>query len=166
MSINDMVLPPDTLYDLYKNVLVDDAAKNHTSANKKANGFSILGNNSRQITILVSSAEFIHLPDAELNFLMGVLAACKLSMDNVAILNIDKNNSVTYQGIAAELKANSVLLFGITPAQIELPLQFPNYQIQKYNNQVYLSAPPLSTIQNDKAEKMKLWNCLKQIFPI
>ncbi len=51
-------------------------------------------------------------------------------------------------------------------AEIKLPLSFPDYQIQKYNNQLYLTTPPLSKLQNDKAEKTKLWNCLKQIFSI
>ena len=59
-----------------------------------------------------------------------------------------------------------LLLFGVQPAEIELPLDFPNYQIQRYNNQVYLTAPLLSNFKDNKAEKTKLWNCLKQIFAI
>jgi hypothetical protein len=47
-----------------------------------------------------------------------------------------------------------------------LPLQFPAYQIQKFNNQVYLAAPALHLLAQDKAEKTKLWNCLKQVFSI
>ena len=68
--------------------------------------------------------------------------------------------------LLAELNGDKVFMFGISVDEIKLPLSFPHYQIQKYNNQTYLSAPTLTALQHDKAEKTKLWNCLKQIFSI
>ena len=95
---------------------------------------------------------------------MGILGACNLSMEDVALVNMNKNTGLTYISISEQLKAETILLFGVQPSALELPLQFPEYQVQKYNNQVYLSAPILTKLQGDKAEKLKLWNCLKQIF--
>ena len=165
MSLNDIILQPPLLQDLYKKTLIEVATEKVKTVKSQAT-FSVLGNNKKGITVIVSNKDAIHVPDGELNFLLGILAACKLSMEDVAILNIEKNNEVSYQSIATELKAMTVLLFGISPAKLHLPLQFPDYQIQKYNNQVYLSAPLLTILEKDKAEKIKLWNCLKQVFSI
>jgi len=84
----------------------------------------------------------------------------------VAVLNKVKQPGLNYEAINKELQAEVILLFGVQPDQLELPLQFPNYQIQKYNNQQYLCAPGLQLLQKEKEEKLKLWNCLKQLFTI
>lgn len=165
MGLNDIKLEAFILQDLYKKTLVDDGAKTATLS-KSSTTLSYLGNNKKGITVVVNSDEALHLPDDELNFLLGILSACKLTMEDVAVLNIKKNELANYQLIASSLEAKTVLIFGINCMQIDLPIQFPNYQIQSYNNQVYLSSPPLSTIRNDKTEKTKLWICLKQIFAI
>ena len=166
MSLNNIQLPSIVLQQLFKHSLID--LKNEQEPEEKiiSKKFATLGNNSKQIVILVSSDETMYLPDEELNFLLGILAACSLTMDDVAILNIKKNLSVHYKTVTKELKPEKLLLFGVKPAQIELPLDFPYYQVQRYNNQVYLTAPLLLNIKENKAEKTNLWNCLKQIFAI
>ncbi len=166
MSLNDIELSPIVLQELFKNVLIDIKSKEKQEQKTSTKGFATLGNNRRHVLILVESEETLYLPDEQLNFLMGILAACKLTMEDVAILNIKKNKSVTYKAVVNELKSEKVFLFGIAPDKIELPIDFPNYQIQHYNNQVYLTAPTLSQFQDNKVDKMKLWNCLKQIFSI
>ena len=110
--------------------------------------------------------ETLYLPDEQLNFLLGILSACGLTMEDVAIVNTKKNRNLTYKAIELELKGASILLFGVSAAQINLPIEFPHYQVQSFNNQTYLAAPVLQEIQNSKEEKTKLWNCLKQFFAI
>lgn len=165
MSLNDITLHPFTIKDLYKNTLVEDTPKPGT-VKHSTDVLTVLGNNKKRITLIVQSKDAIHLPDEALNFLLGILSACKLTMEDVAILNIEKNSHVTYQLIASELKAETILLFGVDVSQIGLPIQFPHYQVQHYNNQVYLCAPVLPVLQNDKAEKISLWNSLKKVFSI
>jgi hypothetical protein len=168
MSLDNIQLPASVIQDLYKNSLVlSDVIKARKPEILSASAsFNILGNNQQKILILVSDSETLYLPDEQLNFLMGILTACKLTMQDVAILNIEKNKDVSYTNLAGTLKAEKVILFGVETSTISLPLQFPFYQIQAYNNQVYLCAPSLTVLQNDKAEKTKLWLCLKQLFSI
>ncbi len=166
MSLNNIQLPQIVLQVFFKNTLVGIRSENNIEQKTVAKRFHTLGNNSRHILIMVESEETLYLRDDQLNFLMGILAACNLTMEDVAILNIKKNKSVTYKTVENELKSEKVFLFGVTPAEIELPIDFPNYQIQQYNNQVYLTAPTLSQFQDNNVEKKKLWNCLKQIFSI
>jgi len=166
MSLNNIQLSPIVLQGLFKNALIDLKTEQKQEQKSSSNGFATLGNNRRRVLIMVESENTMYLPDEQLNFLMGILAACNLTMEDVAILNIKKNKFVTYKTVENELKSEKVFLFGVSPNEIELPIDFPNYQIQQYNNQVYLTAPTLSQFQANNVEKKKLWNCLKQIFSI
>ncbi len=164
MSLDNIELTAFLIQELYKNSLIEFDAKEQIEKNLPVSSFNILGNNRRRVIIIVENNETLYLPDNQLNFLLGILSACKLTMEDVAIMNITKNKAVTYKAIDLELKAEKIILFGVSPAQIELPLEFPLYQIQQYNKQTYITAAMLPDIQDDKAEKTKLWNCLKQIF--
>ena len=166
MSLDNINLPPLVLQQLFTHTLIE--AKNNPTVDSKSTEkpFLTLGNNQKKVLILVESEETLYLPDNQLNFLLGILAACNLTMEDVAILIIKKNPSVNYQRITDELKSEKVFLFGLQPDQIELPVNFPTYQIQKFNNQVYLAAPALSNFHDNKAEKTRLWICLQQIFNI
>ncbi len=166
MSLDNIQLSPIVLQQLFKNSLTDLKNNQHSNETEPAKTLAVLGNNKKHILIIISNDDTLYLPDDQLNFLLGILSACKLSMEDVAILNINKNKAVTYKLLTAELKAEKIFLFGVSTAQLGLPLDFPNYQIQSFNSQVYLTAPLLSLLQNDKAEKTLLWNCLKQIFTI
>lgn len=166
MSLDNIELPPIVLQGLFKHSLVFLEKEEKSVDGSASKEFSTLGNNRKHIVIMVADANTLYLPDEQLNFLLGILAACDLTMEDVAILNIKKNKSVTYKTVSDELSPEKLFLFGVKPAEIGLPLDFPNYQVQRYNNQTYLSAPLLSKFQDDKAEKTRLWNCLKQIFGI
>ena len=168
MSLDNIQLPASVIQDLYKKSLVLSGNKEEKKAQipSATVSFNVLGDNLQKILILVSDNEALYLPDEQLSFLMGILTACKLTMQDVAILNIEKNKAISYTNLTTTLKSEKIILFGVETSKISLPLQFPAYQIQSYNNQVYLSAPLLTVLQNDKAEKTKLWLCLKQLFSI
>lgn len=164
MSLDNIEITSFLIQELYKNYLVEFEDNKPTDKKLFVASFITLGDNNRRVIIVVEHEEVLYLPDDELNFLLGILSACNLTMQDVAIINISKNKALTYKAMELELKAEKIILFGVSPAQIELPLEFPLYQIQQYNKQTYITAAILSTIKNDKAEKTKLWNCLKQIF--
>ncbi len=166
MSLDNIQLPDTILQGLYGKCLYDLEPNKSVLSEIPASGISFLGNNQRKITILVNSEAAIYLPDDELNFLLGILTACKLSMADIALVNLAKNPDMVYPALYEQLKAEKVFLFGLNAARIELPLQFPHYQVQQFNNQVYLSSVSLNEMQANKEEKMKLWNCLKKIFSI
>lgn len=166
MSLDNIQLPPATIAALYRKTLIESKGEPHSEKKGNVSSISILGKNQKGVLIIVQNDAVAYLPDEELNFLLGILNACRLNMDDVGIFNLQKNKDADYKTISVELKAEKVFLFGAGADEIKLPLSFPHYQVQKYNNQVYLTAPALNKLQNDKAEKTKLWNCLKQIFSI
>lgn len=164
MSLDNIQLPATVVQGLYNKSLYDLNPEKSEIKTAETSGISFLGNNVKKIAILVNSTEAIYLPEEELNFLLDILNACKLSMADVALINIDKNASISYKDVSKLLSAEKIFLFGTDPVLLGLPLQFPHYQIQHFNNQVYLSSVSLNELQTDKEEKLKLWNCLKKIF--
>ena len=166
MSLDNILLPDMVLQALYSKSLYDLEMNKSALDDIQPGSIGFLGNNQKKITIVVNSDAAIYLPDDELNFLLGILTACKLSMADIALVNLAKNPDLVYSVLSEHLKAEKVFLFGLNAANIDLPLQFPHYQVQQFNNQVYLSSVSLSEMQANKEEKMKLWNCLKKIFSI
>jgi hypothetical protein len=166
MSLENIQLPPIVLQELYKKTLIDSESVQSLTTFSQRKALTILGKNEKQIAIIVNNDEALYLPDEQLNFLLGILSACKLTLEDVAIINIKKNKKLSYTVLVNELRSEKIFLFGVEPSKIELPFQFPFYQMQQFNNQLYLSAPLLTKLQDDKAEKTKLWLCLKQIFSI
>ncbi len=166
MSLDNIQLPDTILQGLYSKCLYDLESHKSVLDDIQPESISFLGNNQKKIAILVNSETAIYLPDEELNFLLGILTACKLSMADIALVNLYKNPDLVYSVLSEQLKVEKVFLFGLNAATIELPLQFPHYQVQQFNNQVYLSSVSLTELQANKEEKMKLWNCLKKVFAL
>ncbi len=161
MNLNNIRLKANMLADLYKNSLVETSA---VSVSEKEQ-MKYLGNNQKNILVVVSHQTVPFLPDDELNFLTNILAACKLSIADIGIIN---NNHADQTGLQSMInsEAKNVLLFGVEPLAIGLPINFPAFQLQPFNNRTYLYAPVLSQIENDKALKSKLWSALKVLFGI
>jgi hypothetical protein len=159
MSLNNINLNAQLIVDLYPNSLIELDKKKDT----KNTGLRYLGDNQKNITILVKNKEVPFLNDAEFNFLTSILGACKLNIADVAIVNLESNNS-NPEELTTDLNSKIVLLFDVTPAEINLPINFPYFQVQQFNKRTYLYAPTFSFIENDKAVKIKLWQALKNIF--
>jgi hypothetical protein len=166
MSLDNIQLTPITLQGLFSKSLIGTPSIQAPGDSSQKKKLSFLGKNQKQIIIIVDNDEALYLPDEQLNFLLGILGACKLTMEDVAIINIKKNEAFTYKTLSKELNAEKIFLFGVDASEIGLPLQFPYYQVQQYNKQVYLSSPLLTILQDDKVEKSKLWLCLKKVFSI
>jgi hypothetical protein len=166
MGLDNIQLTPTLIQSLYSKSLYDLTAGKPRPVSIQKDGVVFLGSNQKRVIILVNAPEAIYLPDEELSFLLGILTACRLSMADIALINVSKNPDLIYTDITEQLKAEKIFLFGLDAEALDLPLQFPQYQVQQYNNQVYLSSASLTELQKDKEEKMKLWNCLKKVFSL
>lgn len=161
MSLNNISLTSQLVVDLYGESLIE---KSISSGQQETLKF--LGKNQKGILILVSKNNVAYLEDDELNFLSSVLSACKLSLADVAVMNISNTHNTNYRDLTGELKSRTVLLFDVEAQTIDLPFNFPHFQIQQFDGCTYLSAASLKTIEKDKVLKTQLWNCLKKLFVI
>lgn len=168
MSLQNIQLPGETLLRLYTMPLVNMETKAKSSVGSIAipQDVRFLGSNKKNITILVNTREASFLTDDSFSFLTGILNACKLTMDDVALININNLKDTAYTGIFTTTRPAITLLFDVSPNDIGLPLQFPDFQMHKYNSVTYLSAPSLTVLENDKPSKATLWGCLKTVFQL
>jgi hypothetical protein len=128
-----------------------------------------LGDNRKHISILVRDTTAVYLNDDSLNFLSSILGACKLNLGDVAIIN-QQHQPQQFASLKENLEPKFVLLFEVSPTDINLPFTIPYYQVQPYNNCSFLSAPSLRKMLGDnqeaRLEKSKLWLSLKRMFDI
>ena len=166
MSLENIHLSEKILLELYKNVLVLDkfVTTDKSASNKTA--FKFLGDNQKRITILINNTESGILSDKDFNFLAGILNACRLNMSDVAIVNLHNVNEKNYVAINNATNPVTVFMFGIDQLEIGLPIQFPHFQPQPYNNVTYLCAPELDILREDRLLKSKLWVSLKALFDL
>ena len=178
MGLNNIQLPASVIVDLYRSSLVDTStndtnesfSKSETivviSDNHTNNQWKHLGENKKNILIVVDYADAVYLPDEELSFLMNMLSACKLSLADVAIVNRNSYKEKEYKELLALFKSRVVFLFGIDPVSFGLPVSFPHFQIQPFAKATFLFAPSLEEHKKDELLKSKLWVCLRRIFAI
>ncbi|HEY5390715.1 MAG TPA: hypothetical protein VIJ57_01275, partial [Hanamia sp.] len=60
--------------------------------------------------------------------------------------------------------SKKLLLFGVSSTQLELPFSIPFFQVQSFNDQLYMTAPPLKNFLNNKDLKKELWTSLQKLF--
>lgn len=125
---------------------------------------STLGENRKGIIIGVNYADAATIRENELTFLLNILNACKLGLRDVVIVNLNGLAATAKHQLHKTYPASVFLMFGLSAADLSLPVRFPEYQRQTFDGIQYLSAPPLSVLENDPLAKKQLWACLKAIF--
>ena len=179
MSLNDLELSPKILSALFPTSLINletavarfpkTPEPTYEEALEPAPPEPVikyLGNNLKNILVVVTHTDAVHLPDEELNFLTNMLAACKLSLGDVAIINRNNLEEKTYKDLLTNFKSRIVFLFGIEPFSFGLPVSFPHYQVQTVADCTFLYTPSLDEQRNDPLLKSKLWVSLRSIFNI
>jgi hypothetical protein len=181
MSLNNIQLNSSHLAELYRNSLIetDEVSREEKvfikpsaeALNKKeiasmVRDWKYLGENKKNILLIVRYANATYLPDEQLNFLTSILGACKLSLGDVAILNVANAPADIYNGVSEQFNSLVTVLFGITPIEFAMPINFPEFQVQAFNNCTFLHTPILEELEIDKVLKSKLWVCLRKMFGV
>ena len=157
---------------LYAKVLVEEPAgqKGKTltapSAAAQSEPIRSLGLHQRSILILVNESNAPFLSDEAMTYLTKILNACKLTMNDVALVNLANHPGAGYQQLQERFPSQKLIGFGITPETIGLPIDFPAYQLQNLSGCTYVIAPALSELENAETEKRKLWATLKKLFNV
>ncbi len=142
----------------------EDAAPVTKEPGKKVQYLGAFGKN---ILVVVNDPTALHLNQEDLDFLGKVLAAVKLSLADVAIVN-SATQQLEYFSLQEQLPAVVALYFGLQPVDIGAPIKFPQFQVQKWNHCTFLYAPAFEEMgplaSNAVALKKELWAALQKIF--
>ena len=166
MSLDNFQIPTSLLPELYKDSLIvlDDKQSKPEKLNEKKVYF--LGDNLKNILILVNNLEILHLNDEDLRFLTGILTACKLTFSDVFVFNTASNLDYNYQKSVDHFQPKLILILGNIHQKFNLPDYSEKYQPIENQNIQLVFGSSLTEISKDVNEKKALWNCLKQIFEI
>jgi len=172
-----MALPAFLLASFYKNKLVIPTESKpaaistviKTTHLPAAETRWYLGENKKQVTIVVNQSSIAFLTDDQFTLLTSVLKACKLNMADVSIVNL-ANSAKNFTQLHQTLNTRFLLLFDVATSAIDLPFSIPLYQLQSYDQCQILQATSLNTMLGEekaaKDEKMKLWNGLRKMFSL
>ncbi len=178
MNFDKINFPDFVVTNLYKDTLVilnneytqqkkEKQPLLSSAKNEVENEIVYLGQNKKNIAIIVDEANVVHIHEENLAFLSNILAACKLNIADVAIINCN-NKTIHFKILKEQLNSNAIILFNLDTQVIGLPFSIPNYQVQKYNEASFLMVNDFSTMlgstQEAKLEKSKLWLSLKNMF--
>ncbi len=198
MKAESTILPAAVLVTLYKDSLVlpekeikspeDPEKVMHTLAgeaviattpvNEKTNEqkpvapaapLKYLGDHLKQIMIIVRDENAVHLNETDLGLLSSILNACKLTLADVALVNLAKQH-FSLQDLLATLPSVLVISFEVTSAQLKIKLPTTLYKQIVLGETHLLFSNSLASMQGPeqhaKMEKSKLWTALKQLFQL
>jgi|GEM_PF-5377490 len=135
MSLDNVMLPPDLIFKLYGNNLVN--------ADKK---IVLIGLNKH--------------PEKEEKLLLDkILTACGLDLKLLTLKIFDKNPE-DLNVFLANKNVNFALLFGLTPSHLH---NLENYTIGKLNGGHIILSENLDTLSKNMESKKLLWKCIQQL---
>ncbi|MEO8854195.1 MAG: hypothetical protein ABI359_10470 [Ginsengibacter sp.] len=162
MSLNNIQLSGETCKNLFQSNLIQ---LTNTDSQEKpvSTKTDSLGENLQKIFFLVNDPSCRFLADDEMEMVTKLLSACKLSMADIALVNFHFN-PMDYQSISKMFEPKKILLFGVSSTQLDLPFSIPFFQVQSFHEQLYMTAPPLRDLLNNKELKKELWISLQKLF--
>lgn len=179
MHFKKVILPASAVAELYKHSLVildkevifDKADKENdaTNASKNVvNKIHFLGGFKKKIAILIEEHFHPHISDNDLNFIVNVLNACQLTLEDVAIVNIISNQCI--KQLFEIMPVDILLLFGVHTSLLGISLNLQDFEIDSFNNCRILKLPAIEKFQGNNQEiklfKRQLWDKLQYIFSI
>lgn len=124
--------------------------------------FEYEGENNKYIVMLFSHKAQGTMPQAQKLFLEKILGATKLSLADVALVNIDSYPNATFKQIKEYFAAASVFLWGINPSIFNINANL--YQPIIHEKTKIICVDSVESIENDKTLKGKLWGILQSHF--
>jgi hypothetical protein len=165
MSLEQIDLDPYYLAKIFTQPIIPGERNTVPTAEKALPQVKYLGENQKNIAIFIQNENEAYLNEELFNLLTNILNACKLSMQDVSLINVIHYPGLTYADWSKAVNIQKAVFFGIAPEQIGLS-EIPTYQLVTAANTPILFSDTLSDIGTDKALKAKLWNGLKQLLGI
>ena len=163
MSLDNIQLSYQSCAILYKSNLIGDTSYKPKADSGEKIQIESLGENQSQVLFIVDDPTHKFLPDEEMELLTKLVAACKLSIADLALVNFN-SHKCNYKQFIDQFKPKKILIFGVKNAELELPFDIPHFQVQQFQQQLYLTAPSLTTFLNNTNLKKELWTSLQKLF--
>jgi hypothetical protein len=184
------ILPASVLVSLYKDTLVlpdsekkaaiiqnkeekvATTAPNPPTAElpkvKKTSGpLKHLGDHHKKILVIVNDPNSVYLNETDFILLTSILNACKLTIADIALVNIGNQETSLHQ-ILESLPSILIMCFDIESAQLKIKLPNTLYKVNELGDARLFFSKALASMQGTSAdakqEKGALWILLKPLF--
>jgi hypothetical protein len=164
MSLDDLTLSPYLHKSFFRNKLIDLCESIASDGNPVEKEIVFLGEHNKHHVFVVDEKGFKFLEEKNLHFFLQLIEACKFTLQDIALLNRNSQPALNYKEINDKMDAKTVVCFGLTTTDLDLPFSIPSYQVQKFENTAYLIAPDLAALRDNPTEKKLLWGALQKIY--
>lgn len=165
MSFDQLQLDPYILARIYTQPIVPGKNAPVAVEQKTLPEVKFLGENQKNIALFIQNESEAYLNDELFNLLTNILNACKLGMQDIALINIAKYPAMPFTAWQAAVPMRQGVLFGIPPSSLGLE-DIPSYQVMQVTGCQLLCSDTLENIALDKVLKGKLWMGLKQLLGV
>lgn len=162
MDLNFIHLSKEQINDLYANQLVQTGEVNKVQIQNESKD-AIKGGNAKHLMWLVNDEKHFIQSDEDFHFLTEILNACRLNMNDIIIININKSKG-TLDELIIKYEPQFMILSGI-PSNWH-KFDSPEYLVQKKNTYSFLLTDSLELIRSAKSKKSQLWLALKQMLSL
>lgn len=169
-DLNNITLDPELLHAFYAEhltLLPSQGEKQNKESHDARYSETETFKNKKKITLLYKKQSGKDPGKGQLDFIQKILQACKLNLEDVALLTVP-DEGTTIEQLKAAYQPAILVMFGLDPTSIGLPIRFPEFKLQSYDSTTYLSAPDISLLmedtENGKLLKSRLWACLRSLF--
>lgn len=163
MSLDNIQLSSQTCAILFNGDLIEEPAFNSKVNSEEKIEIQSLGENKSHILFIINNSSHKFLPDEEMELLTKLVSACKLTMADIALVNFS-SNQYSYRHFNDQFKPKKILVFGVRNRELDLPFDIPYFQVQSFQQQLFLTAPPLKEFLNNTNLKKELWKTLQKLF--
>jgi hypothetical protein len=131
--------------------------------------YPFMGENNRSICFLANCPEEDFLPAEQLGFLIKMLTACKLSLNDIALLNI-AHLAFDLAELRVQLHPRIIFLWGMPPVSAGLKSGLPDFNISVFDGISVIPVLSPDLMSGNRPEgtefKQRLWICLKKLFTL
>lgn len=164
MSLREVSLDPFLLAGIYHQPLIEKDFVPVDSTDEKDIPVPSLGNNKRQWVLLIHNPEDAYLNEAVFDMLLKLLNACKLTLDDIALINTAHLQGVGLDLIRRKFSPDKMILFGdVLP---ELKKGYHKNEAWEEEGIDFLHTDALQDMYNHPQLKMPFWNALKDFLTI
>jgi hypothetical protein len=155
-----IVEPNKTVIPVLHSTTVEsqEMAKPQAPVNKPS--FNYLGDNNKYLLVIVNDKTYQFINDKDLAFLLKILAAKKLDLHDIAILNNDSYEALTFADLKDYFACNKILTFGIDPKSLQIQGITAN-KAGEFEGVKILGTWALPLLDTDVKKKTIYWNELK-----
>jgi hypothetical protein len=159
MSLRAVPLDPYLLARIYDQPLVPDTPAQPPPAPASV---PFLGENKKNILILIQNPKEAFLSDEMFGFLTRILQSVHLNMGDVALVNTAHCSETGPEALLRQFKPNALLLFGEALPAVTQDLN----QVVSHNGIHRLCTDDLETLAAQTERKRAFWVALQQLFKL